>query len=86
MKKKKREFSKIWLVGCIIFSFVFTMMSYIWAWFNKNPVDNLAVSVIDACWGTSGVSFIGYALQNSARAFTASKFGLPQESNVDKTA
>ncbi len=78
-KKKKREFSKLWLAACIGVSVVFTATSYILAAFDKNPVSELSAAVIDALWGTSGVSFAGYALQNCVRAFTASKFGIPKK-------
>ena len=39
--KKKSEFAQKWLIGCIIISVVFTSMSYILAWFDKNTVENL---------------------------------------------
>ena len=83
-KKKKREFSKLWLAACIGVSVVFTATSYILAAFDKNPVSELSAAVIDALWGTSGVSFAGYALQNCVRAFTASKFGIPEKSGKKK--
>lgn len=76
---KKPEFSKLWLACCIIISVMFTAASYILAAFDKNPVSELSIAIIEAMWGTSGVSFIGYALQNSVRAFTSSKFGLPEK-------
>jgi hypothetical protein len=75
--KKKKEFSKLWLGACIGISVVFTAASYILAAFDKNPVSELSAAIIETMWGTSGISFVGYALQNSVRAYTASKFGLP---------
>lgn len=77
--KKKRQFSKCWLVSCVIISLVFTTASYILAIFDKNPVSELSVAVLETLWGTSGVSFIGYAIQNCVRAYTASKFGIVKE-------
>ena len=77
--RKKREFSKIWLASCITLSVIVTAASYVLAAFDKNPVSELATAVIDSLWGTSGISFIGYALQNSVRAYTASKFGIPEK-------
>lgn len=76
---KKTEFSKKWLVACIIFSAVFTAASYILAAFDKNPVEALSASILETLWGASGISFVGYALQNSVRAYTSSKFGIPAE-------
>lgn len=75
----KMEFSKKWLIGCIIISIVYTTFSYILAWFDKNTVETLTVEIIETLWGASGVSFVAYALQNSVRAFTASKYGIPIE-------
>ncbi len=76
-RKKRKQFSKVWLVSCIVISVVFTAASYILAAFDKNPVSELSAAIIETMWGTSGISFVGYALQNSVRAYTASKFGLP---------
>ena len=39
------------------------------------------ISIIEILWGTSGISFVGYVLQNSVRAYTSSKFGLPQDND-----
>ena len=75
----KMEFSKKWLIGCIIISIVYTTFSYVLAWFDKNTVETLTVEIIETLWGASGVSFVAYALQNSVRAFTASKYGIPME-------
>ena len=75
----KMEFSKKWLIGCIIISIVYTTFSYILAWFDKNAVETLTVEIIETLWGASGVSFVAYALQNCVRSFTASKYGIPME-------
>lgn len=77
--KYKIEFSKIWLIACVFFSVLFTTASYILAAFDKNPVVELSIEVIEVMWGANGVSFIGYILQNSVRAYTSSKFGIPEE-------
>lgn len=82
-KRRKRQFSKVWLVACIVISLIFTAASYVLAAFDKNPVSELSIAVIDAMWGTSGVSFVGYALQNCVRAYTASKFGIPDDKKGD---
>lgn len=83
---KKKEFSKKWLVACIILSAGFTGASYLLAAFDKNPVETLSASIIETLWGTSGISFVGYALQNSVRAYTASKFGIPAETKETERA
>ena len=78
-KKKKMEFSKKWLCACVIISIVYTTFSYVLAWFDKNTVETLTVEIIETLWGTSGISFVSYALQNCVRSFTASKYGIPME-------
>lgn len=83
-QKKKIEFSKKWLVGCIIISLFYTLLSYILAFCGKDTVEALSIEVLQTLWGTSGISFVGYVLQNSVRAFTSSKFGLPKEENIDE--
>ena len=75
----KMEFSKKWLIGCIIISIVYTTFSYVLAWFDKNAVETLTVEIIETLWGTSSISFAGYVLQNCVRSFTASKYGIPME-------
>ena len=82
-KKKKMEFSKKWLITCVVISLFYTSLSYLYGWFDKNTLETLSVEIIEILWGTSGISFVGYALQNCVRAYTASKFGLPQENNND---
>lgn len=86
MKKEtsKTEFSKKWLIGCIALSMIVTVASYVLAFFDKNPVSELSIAIVETLWGTSGISFIGYVLQNSVRAFTASKFGIPDKINNSK--
>ena len=76
-RKNKIEFSKKWLIACVVVSIFYTSLSYLFAWFDKNALESLSISINEMLWGTSGVSFIGYVLQNCCRAYTASKFGIP---------
>ncbi len=75
--KNKTEFSKKWLIACIAVSIFYTSLSYILAWFDKNTLESLSAEILNILWGTSGISFVGYVIQNSVRAYTASKFGIP---------
>lgn len=78
-KKKKTEFSKKWLVACITASIAYTAASYVLAAFDKQPLETLSATIVETLWGASGVSFIGYALQNSARAFAFRKLDFEKE-------
>lgn len=79
MRKQKIEFSKKWLIGCIIVSIVYTTLSYILAFCGKDTVENLSIEIIQTLWGTSAISFVFYCGQNGIRAFTGSKWGIPKE-------
>ena len=81
--KKKIEFSKKWLIACVVISLFYTTLSYVFGWFEKNTLETLSIEILQLLWGSSSVAFIGYVLQNSVRAFTASKYGLPQDNNID---
>lgn len=83
-KKPKMEFSKKWLIGCICVSLIFTLASYILAWFDKNAVETLSITIIETLWSTSAVSFVFYAGLNGVRAYTGSKWGIPND-DTDKS-
>lgn len=80
-KRKRMEFSKKWLIACIVISLFYTTLSYIFGWFEKNTLETLSIEILQLLWGSSSIAFIGYILQNSVRAYTSSKFGLPQDNS-----
>lgn len=80
--KKKLEFAQKWLIGCMVISVVFTSLSYILSWFDKNPVESLSMTIIQTLWSSTGISFAGYTILNSVRAFTGSKYGIPNNTNI----
>ena len=77
------EFSKKWLIACIVISLFYTTLSYVFGWFEKNTLETLSIEILQLLWGSSSIAFIGYILQNSVRAYTSSKFGLPQDNNSE---
>ena len=81
---KTPQFSKIWLGVCITVSLIFTAASYVLAALDKDPLSGLSAELIGALWGTSGTSFVSYVLQNCVRAYTSSKFGLPEDSDTEE--
>lgn len=81
--KKKLEFAQKWLIGCMIISVVFTSLSYILSWFDKNPVEGLSMTIIQTLWSSTGFSFAGYTILNSVRAFTGSKYGIPNNTDIN---
>ena len=81
--KTKMEFSKKWLIACIVISLFYTSLSYFFGWFEKNTLETLSIEILQLLWGSSSIAFVGYILQNSVRAYTSSKFGLPQDNSED---
>ena len=82
-KKKRLEFAQKWLIGCMIISVVFTSLSYILSWFDKNPVEGLSMTIIQTLWSSTGVSFAGYTILNSVRAVTSSVWGIPNNTDIN---
>ena len=82
-KRKRMEISKKWLIACIVISLFYTTLSYVFGWFEKNTLETLSIEILQLLWGSSSIAFIGYILQNSVRAYTSSKFGLPQDNSED---
>ena len=82
-KKSKMEFSKKWLIACIVISLFYTTLSYVFGWFEKNTLEALSVEILQLLWGSSSIAFVGYVLQNSVRAYTSSKFGIPSQDNPE---
>ena len=82
-KKKKLEFAQKWLISCIIISVVFTSLSYILSWFDKNPVESLSMTIIQTLWSSTGVSFAGYTILNRVRAVTGSVWGIPNNTDIN---
>lgn len=72
--KKKMEFSKKWLLGCALFTVVFITLSYVLAAFDKNPLESLSSEIIRVLGAVDGISFAGYNLQNSVRAYSVDKY------------
>lgn len=82
-KKCKTEFSKKWLVACIVISLFYTTLSYVFGWFEKNTLETLSIEILQLLWGSSSIAFVGYVLQNSVRAYTSSKFGIPSQDGLE---
>lgn len=72
--KNKMEFSKKWLIGCIVFSVLFTCASYILSAFDKNPVESLSAQIVQSVWAMDGICFVGYNIQNCVRAHSLNKY------------
>lgn len=80
-KKKKLEYHQKMLIVMTITSIIFTTLSYVLSFFDKNPIEELSKTIIQTLWGTTGVGLGSYSIVNCVRAFTGSKWGVPLLSN-----
>lgn len=81
-KKKKLEFFQKCLMFLIIISVIFTSLSYILSWFDKNPVETLSITIIQTLWSSTGIGFIAYSALHSVRAVTSSVWGIPNDNSI----
>lgn len=74
VRSKKMEFSQKWLLGCIFFTVLFTALSYVLSYLDKNPLEALSSQIIQCMCTVDGFSFIGYTVQNAVRAYCTDKY------------
>lgn len=72
-RKRKTEFSKLWLMGVFSATMIFISASYILSALDKNPVEGLSSTIAGAFLTTDAISFFGYNLQNIGRALSRRK-------------
>lgn len=72
-RRRKPEFSKLWLIAVFSATVAFISASYVLAWFGRNPVEGLSSTIAGALLTTDAISFFGYNLQNIGRAFSRRK-------------
>lgn len=84
MIMKKIEFSKLWLICCSSITFLFCALSYIWALIGVDTVSDLSIALVQTLLTVDGISFIGYTIQNSVRAYSADKYGYKEESCAEE--
>ena len=74
-KRKRLEFYQRWLVACMIITFTACFLSYLLAFLGMNTVSELSIALVDKIMTVDVISLLGYAGQNSIRAWAADKYG-----------
>lgn len=74
-KRKRLEFYQRWLVACMCVTIAACFLSYILAFLGLDTVSELSVALVDKMMAVDVVSMLGYAGQNSVRAWAADKYG-----------
>lgn len=77
-KKKRLEFYQKWLVVCLVTTIAACFCSYLLAFLGLNTVSELSMSLVDKMMTVDIISMLGYAGQNSVRAWAADKYGFPK--------
>jgi hypothetical protein len=72
--KPKLEFSKLWLIACMCATGVFCLLSYVLAFLERDTVQELSIAIMQTLCAVDGVSFVGYNVQNIARAWSMNKY------------
>lgn len=80
-KRKRLEFYQKWLVACMVVTLVACFLSYVLAFFGLNTVSELSIAMVDKMMTVDIISMLGYAGQNSVRAWAADKYGYPDKSD-----
>lgn len=81
-KRKRLEFYQRWLVACMALTLTACFLSYLLAFLGLEPVSELSIALVDKLMTVDIVSMLGYAGQNSVRAWAADKYGMNSTEDV----
>jgi len=73
-KKKKLEFYQKWIVACMLMTILAVTASYMLAAFGMDSVEGLSIALVNQVLTVDAWSILGYACQNSIRAWAADKY------------
>lgn len=82
-KRRRLEFYQRWLVALMIVTIVACSLSYLLAFLGLDTVSELSIALVDKILTIDAVSLLGYAGQNSVRAWAADKYGRHKEDEAE---
>lgn len=85
-RRKRLEFYQRWLVACMALTLTACFLSYLLAFLGLDPVAELSIALVDKLMAIDIVSMLGYAGQNSIRAWAADKYGRDNSCDEDDVA
>ena len=74
LKKKKLEFFQKWLIGCSLVTASYITFSYLLAYLDKEPLQELSIAIMNTLLAVDGTSVLGYVTQNCVRAYSADEY------------
>lgn len=67
-EKKKLEFMQKAVISTLVIAIFYTSLSYLLSFLDKNPVEQLTITIVQFVWGAVITSFLAYMTQNCMRA------------------
>lgn len=78
-KKKRLEFYQKWIVVCMIVTIAAVATSFVLAFLGMDTVQELSISMVNQVLTMDMFTILGYAFQNSARAYVADRYGMKRD-------
>ena len=80
-KKKKRrlEFYQKWIVVCMVVTIAAVATSFVLAFLGMDTVQELSITMVNQVLTMDMFTILGYAFQNSARAYVADRYGMKRD-------
>lgn len=80
--KRKLEFYQKWIVVCMCVTIMAVATSFVLAFMGLNTVQELSISMVNQVLTMDMFTILGYAFQNSARAYVADKYGYKKNEEI----
>lgn len=77
--RKKLEFYQKWLVACMCVTIAAVITSFVLAFLGMDTVQDLSIAMVQQLMTMDMFTILGYAFQNSARAYVADRYGYKED-------
>ncbi len=81
-KKKRLEFYQKWIVVCMCVTIAAVATSFVLAFMGMDTVQELSISMVNQVLTMDMFTILGYAFQNSARAYVADKYSYKKDEEI----
>lgn len=81
-KKRKLEFYQKWIVVCMCVTIASVAASYTLAFLGMDTVQELSITMVNQVLTMDMFTILGYAVQNSARAYVADRYGYKPDDEI----
>ena len=81
-KTKRLEFYQKWIVVCMCVTILAVAASFTLAFLGLDTVQELSISMVNQVLTMDMFTILGYAFQNSARAYVADRYGYKNDDEI----